>query len=205
MPSHTYAVLAGAVALFGSAASGEARAEPQPRNGRPAALATEMERTSFGVALGRDWFPRGRGTSATPRASYLGIWVLRDVTPRLAFGVQGSASVNVFGCDGDESCHVYRLLRLGGLAEFRLPLVQDATQGLELFGTIGPELVRTSEPGDQRTAKAAPWGIGATGRIGPRLRMRWLTLAPYGELAAFSVGAHLAYGFGLQLGSFVSD
>jgi hypothetical protein len=42
-------------------------------------------------------------------------------------------------------------------------------------------------------------------RGGIRVRMRWLTVGPYGDVTVFSPGSHFGEGFGLQLGVRLTD
>jgi hypothetical protein len=44
------------------------------------------------------------------------------------------------------------------------------------------------------------WGVGLTGRLGPRVRMRGFTLAPYFESLWASVDGSIGFGLGLQVG-----
>jgi hypothetical protein len=166
------------------------------------AVAESPMDTSFGLELARDWFAR-EDADAEPATAYRGgAWLLRDVAPALAVGVEINNTVFLFGCRDEPGCYPYNLLRLGGLAELRDSVAADEHQALEVFGSLGPEVVRYAR-GEHPTRRE--WGIGVTARIGLRVRMRWLTLAPHAQASAFSPGSHLASGFGLQLGVRVAD
>jgi hypothetical protein len=130
--------------------------------------------------------------------------VLRGFGP-FAFGVEASAALNLFECDGETSCDAYQFMRIGGLAEAQLKLGGDDLQSVAVVGAVAPALVRTSEPtqpGPRIAARpaATAWGAGMSVSAGPRLKMRWLTIEPYAEISAFTVGAHVAVGLGLRMG-----
>lgn len=167
-----------------------------------AASAEPPLHTSLGVALGRDWFARDSADTNTPSASQIGGWLLRDLTPSFGVGLGATGSLFLFGCREEPGCFPYRLLRLSALSELRRQLVGNEHQALEIWGSLGPDVVRYAR-GENPTG--ATWGIGATARGGPRVRMRWLTIAPYAEFAGYSVGSHWAYGLGLQFGVRVVD
>lgn len=189
-----------ALLIFAVSLTGAAAAEGEVREHEPDAQRIEgNNQVSIGLVGGRVWLPRVANDTETPQSTYLGVWAERAVGQIVALGAVASTSVNPFGCDGDTRCYDYRLVRLGLNVGLRLPLTENANQGLEIFSVVGPEIVRTSKPGDQR-ADTASWGGGATVRVGPRLRMGEVLLAPHAELSVFTAGAHVALGMGVQLG-----
>jgi hypothetical protein len=167
-----------------------------------AALAEPAEHTSFGLLLEHNWFAPEDSDATTPTVNQLGAWFLRDLSPILSVGGSVMSTVFLFGCREEPGCYPYHLLRLGPVAELRAPLTASEHQALEVFGSVGPELVRFARG---ETERRTAWGVGATARGGIRVRMRWLTVGPYGDVTVFGPGSHFGWGFGLQLGVRLTD
>lgn len=165
-------------------------------------LAEPPRHTSFGLELARSWFAREKADARAPAAYQVGAWLLRDLTPSLAMGVEATRTVFPYGCSDGPGCYPYNLLRAGALAELRRVIVADEHQALEVFGSLSPGIVRYSR-GEHPAGST--WGAGATARTGIRVRMRWLTLAPHGNVSAFTPGSHWAYGFALHVGVRLAD
>jgi hypothetical protein len=152
--------------------------------------------------FGRERLRKASVERLRPGAHYLGIWAAYELHPRLAVGVDLSTAVRISPCAEQEPCLDSKLTRLGGLIEGKHTLVGDRLQALEAFASLAPSLMFTTErrPDSGYRATDTPWGAGLTGKLGPRVFMRWLTIGPYVEGCVHTVGTHLAYGYGLQLG-----